>query len=133
MTVINMPNIKMVFFPCFFFFFFIMHTEPCTCSAWGDPHFTTCDGRNFDYQGMCVYKVAEDCRKDGFTQFRIFEENEPYRGNRQASVTKTLYVQVDENDDGLLDRVRGDMNIIHLYSTHKKDLTIEHANSSIQI
>lgn len=34
----------------------------CQCQASGDPHFTTCDSKTFDYQGACSYTlVTNDC------------------------------------------------------------------------
>lgn len=32
---------------------------PATCSAWGDSHFETYDGRDFDFQGACNYVLTK--------------------------------------------------------------------------
>ena len=33
---------------------------PGTCSVYGDPHYTTFDGKRFLFEGRCKYTVAED-------------------------------------------------------------------------
>ena len=66
---------------------------PCTCQAKGDPHFTTCDGRRFDYMGKCVYVTAETCGDLGdLPAFKIEERHEDYVHNRRAATTKELYI-----------------------------------------
>lgn len=79
--------------------------EPCVCSAWGDPHFTTCDGQKFDYMGKCVYVTAETCRGDG-PMFRIEERHQPYKYNKRAATTEAIYIHLDKNGDGETDLVR---------------------------
>uniref|UniRef100_H2RJX0 Fc gamma binding protein n=1 Tax=Takifugu rubripes TaxID=31033 RepID=H2RJX0_TAKRU len=65
-----------------------------TCWAWGDPHFHTYDGYNFDFQGTCNYVMSETCGDlDGLVPFSVTERNDN-RGNKAVSYVREVHVSV---------------------------------------
>ncbi|XP_053836669.1 mucin-5AC-like [Vidua macroura] len=70
--------------------------EPCleTCSVYGDGHYTTFDGKRFDFEGDCEYVLVQNyCRQQAMNQgtFRVITENIPC-GTTGTTCSKSIKV-----------------------------------------
>ena len=59
-----------------------------TCKARGDPHYTTFDGKRYDFMGKCEYVLVRDSVNN---TFEVRQANEPC-GNGVPTCTRSLTV-----------------------------------------
>ncbi|XP_066298234.1 zonadhesin-like [Branchiostoma lanceolatum] len=66
--------------------------EGSTCTASGDPHYCSFDGRIHHFQGPCRYTFAKDCSNS--SDFNVEVQNHPISVSPPISITSAMYVEV---------------------------------------
>lgn len=68
----------------------------CNCFAWGDPHFGTCDGDKFDYQGKCSYTAVQNgCKNPLEKTFEVVISTQDFPKYPGTTSCKAIYIHMD--------------------------------------
>ncbi|XP_069042968.1 zonadhesin, like [Lepisosteus oculatus] len=72
--------------------------DRATCSATGDPHYTTYDGKVHHFQGSCSYTLSQPCNASShLPYFSVVTENEHRGNNKHVSYVKAVRVRVHQH------------------------------------
>ena len=75
--------------PCLLYF-----SAPGVCTVWGDPHYITFDGLNYDYQGDCDYTLVKDCiNSTDLPSFHLTVTNIKRKPSDKVAFTQELHLE----------------------------------------
>ncbi|XP_072113007.1 IgGFc-binding protein-like [Mobula birostris] len=90
--------------------------DTAICHIYGDPHYTTFDGKLYHFQGACNYTVTETCGNTS-VQFSVTSRNE-HRGSPSWTVVNSVSVRLEnlhialrKNRDVYVDGVRVELPV----------------------
>ncbi|XP_075794395.1 IgGFc-binding protein-like isoform X3 [Pelodiscus sinensis] len=82
-----------------------------TCSASGDPHYNTFDGRVHHFMGNCTYTLSKVCNASGgLPPFDVSTTNEHRGSNTKVSYVKSVHVEVYGTQISLLKNRKVNVN-----------------------
>ncbi|XP_070535312.1 von Willebrand factor-like [Ptychodera flava] len=65
-----------------------------TCRVFGDPHYSTFDGTNYDFMGDCTYVLLKDCTGT-FNNYHVWGKNVECGRSEGLTCTRAVIVEVD--------------------------------------
>ncbi|KAJ8031641.1 IgGFc-binding protein [Holothuria leucospilota] len=70
----------------------------CVCNIYGDPHYSTFDGRKYDYQGDCEYILIEKCEdSDEIPDFKLIGRHSKNAPADRVSYLRQLRLEFNGN------------------------------------